>query len=636
MEMIQTVILILLLLLLIAVNIKLFSEKKADNNEEIKRVLVKLESDLFRVDSLIREEFGRNREENQKTFRDNREELSNSFRLLSENLTKTVSELSNAQKNQFDIFSQQLNSLVKIFDEKIKNLISQSERAAKENRSELNTSFKLLGETLIKTVTDLANVQGNQFESYSNRLTEFTKSFDEKTKNLISQSESAAKENRSELNTSFKLLGETLMKTVTDLTNVQRNKFESYSNRLAEFTKSFDDKTKNLQEQLEKSAKDNRTEQSSSLKSFEDKFTLNVKDFNELQRQKFDDLMNRQDNLKKETETKLKEIRETVEGKLSNLQDDNNKKLEEMRKTVDEKLQESVEKRFNESFKLINERLEAVHKGLGEMQTLATGVGDLKKVLTNVKTRGTFGEVQLGAILEQILSPEQYVKNDHPDGDRKVVEYSIKLPNKNNDGEPLFLPIDSKFPIEDYQRLVDAYENKTEMLDHFGKQFENSLKSCAKDICDKYIKPPKTTDFAILFVPTEGLFAEILRRPGFCETLQQNYRVIVVGPTNLVAFLNSLQMGFRTLAIEKRSSEVWEILGAVKTEFGNFGAILGKTRKKLQEAANVIEKAGVRSRAIERKLKSVQELPQEQTVALLGEAIEIEQEYENDISDDRD
>ncbi|MDR1886887.1 MAG: DNA recombination protein RmuC [Prevotellaceae bacterium] len=566
----QTIILVLLGLLIIAavVNIRLSLRGTAKNDDDIKPFLVRMDENLSRIDSLIREEFGRNRDENRLAFKDNREELSNSFKLLSENLTKTVTDLSGAQKSQFDTFSQQLNNLVKTFDEKIKNLISQSENAAKDNRSELNTSFKLLGETLTKTVTDLSNAQKNQFESYSNRL--------------------------------------------------------------AELTKSFDDKTKSLQEQLEKSAKENRTEQSNSLKSFEDKFTLNVKDFNELQKQKFDDLVNRQDTIKKETEIKLKEIRETVESKLTHLQEDNNRKLEEMRKTVDEKLQESVEKRFNESFKLINERLEAVHKGLGEMQTLATGVGDLKKVLTNVKTRGTFGEVQLGAILEQVLSPEQYAKNEHPGDDRKVVEYSIKLPGKNSDGEPVFLPIDSKFPIEDYQRLVDAYENKTEMVDYFGKQFENSVKTCAKDICEKYIKPPKTTDFAILFVPTEGLYAEILRRPGFFEMLQRAYRVTVVGPTNLVAFLSSLQMGFRTLAIEKRSSEVWEILGAVKTEFGNFGTILGKTQKKLQEAANVIEKAGTRSRAIERKLRTVQELPQEQTVALLGEAIEIEQEYEDD------
>lgn len=247
------------------------------------------------------------------------------------------------------------------------------------------------------------------------------------------ENQSAFQGNREELNNSFKLLGENLTRTIADLSNAQKNQFDTYSIKLLELTKSFDEKTKTLQEQLDRSAKDSRTEQTASLKSFEDKFTQNVRDFNTLQKQKFDDLAAKQENIKKETESKLKEIRETVEGKLAHIQEDNNKKLEEMRKTVDEKLQASVEKRFNESFKLINERLEAVHKGLGEMQSLATGVGDLKKVLTNVKTRGTFGEVQLGAILEQFLSPQQYVKNDHPneDNDRRVVEYSIKLPGKD-------------------------------------------------------------------------------------------------------------------------------------------------------------------------------------------------------------
>jgi DNA recombination protein RmuC len=439
------------------------------------------------------------------------------------------------------------------------------------------------------------------------------------------ENQTSFKENREELSQSFKLLGETLSKTVAELANAQTHQFDAYSNRLSELAKSFDDKTKSLQQQLEKTAKDNRTEQTASLKSFEEKFTQNVKDFNELQRQKFDDLLHRQERVRQETEAKLKEIRETVEGRLSAIREDTNKRLEEMRKIVDEKLQESVEKRFNESFKLINERLEAVHKGLGEMQSLAVGVGDLKKALTNVKTRGTFGEVQLGAILEQFLSPEQYIKNEHPDDDRKVVEYAIKLPGKNGDGEAVLLPVDSKFPIEDYQRLAEAYENEIEKIEACRRVFENSVKKCAKDICEKYIKPPKTTDFAILFVPTEGLYAEILRRPGFMETLQQEFRVIVVGPTNLVALLNSLQMGFRTLAIEKRSSEVWQILGAVKTEFGKFNKVLLNVKKNLEGGIkNIDDAVGTRTNVMMSKLKAIDKLPEEESLALLGEAIEIE------------
>ncbi|MDR2587157.1 MAG: DNA recombination protein RmuC, partial [Coriobacteriales bacterium] len=280
---------------------------------------------------------------------------------------------------------------------------------------------------------------------------------------------------------------------------------------------------------------------------------------------------------REELARQFKEIRETMEGRLVALQNDNAGRLEEMRKTVDEKLQETVEKRFTESFTLISERLEQVHKGLGEMQTLANGVGDLKKVLANVKIRGNLGEYQLGAILEQILSPEQYLTNAQTKKrSQERVEFAIKLPGRSDDdSDVLLLPIDSKFPIEDYERLLDAYEGEgAEASATVIKRLETSLKKFARDIRDKYINPPVTTDFAIMFVPTEGLYAEILRIPGLFETLQRDFHVTVVGPTNLVAFLSSLQMGFRTLAVEKRSSEVWKLLGSVKTEFGKFEDVL--------------------------------------------------------------
>jgi DNA recombination protein RmuC len=361
---------------------------------------------------------------------------------------------------------------------------------------------------------------------------------------------------------------------------------------------------KENRQELNASFKDNRTEQANSLRSFA-----------------------------KDTEERLKEIRETVEGRLKTLQEENNRKLDEMRKVVDEKLQESVEKRFNESFKLISERLELVQKGLGEMQALASGVGDLKKVLTNVKTRGNLGEIQLGAILEQILSPEQYEQNVAvKKGSQERVEYVIKLPGKNEDNQSLLLPVDSKFPNEDYQRLLEVYDNTVNLTPDVVKsavsQFENSVKKNAKDIRDKYINPPLTTDFAIMFVPTEGLYAEILRRTGLFEVLQRDYKITVVGPTNLVAFLSSLQMGFKTLAIEKRSSEVWEVLSAVKTSFSKFGEVLAKTKKKLTEAANVIEEAEQKSRTIERKLRTVHEIPRQEALALLGEAAEVEPDDE--------
>lgn len=331
------------------------------------------------------------------------------------------------------------------------------------------------------------------------------------------------------------------------------------------------------------------------------------------------------------TENRLERIRETVDSRLKILQEENGRKLEEMRVTVDEKLQASVEKRFNDSFRLISERLDLVHKGLGEMQTLANGVGDLKKVLSNVKTRGTLGEIQLGSILEQFLAPEQYEKNAvTKEGSMERVEFAVRLPGRAIGEKALLLPIDSKFPVEDYQRLLESYDRSGELtqaeLENYARLFESAVRKNAKDIRDKYINPPITTDFAIMFVPTEGLYAEILRRTGLFEALQRDMKITVVGPSNLAAFLSSLQMGFRTLAIEQRSSEVWEVLGAVKTEFGVFGQILDKTRKKLVEATNVIDKAGVRSRSIERRLRHVEALPKDETEKLLGNSLDTEEE----------
>ena len=386
-----------------------------------------------------------------------------------------------------------------------------------------------------------------------------------------------------------------------------------------------------MSDSLQNSFRDTKDELSKSLKSFEDRSNTNSKEFNDLQRQKFDDLA-----------VRLEKIGVAVETNLQKIQEQNSKKLDEIRGTVDEKLQSTLETRFNESFKVISNRLDQVHQGLGEMQKLAAGVGDLKKVLTNVKTRGNLGELQLGNILEQIFSPEQYSRNSVvKQGSLERVEYTIKLPGKNIDNSPLLLPIDSKFPNEDYQRLMEAYENVTSLgpkeIEDANKQFEFSIKKNAKDIRDKYINPPITTDFAIMFVPTEGLYAEILRRTGLFELLQREYRVTVVGPTNLVAFLSSLQMGFRTLAIERRSSEVWQILGAVKTQFGDFGKILDKTKKKLQEATNVIDDAGIKSRVIERKLRTVQELPTEDSILLLGKAADLDSdELETKLTDDEE
>ncbi|WP_199099847.1 DNA recombination protein RmuC [Dyella sp. ASV21] len=322
-----------------------------------------------------------------------------------------------------------------------------------------------------------------------------------------------------------------------------------------------------------------------------------------------------------DNEKRMGEVRATLETKLKAMQDDNAAKLEQMRATVDEKLQTTLETRLGQSFALVSERLEQVQRGLGEMQSLATGVGDLKRVLTNVKTRGILGEVQLAALLEQLLTNDQYDANVVTiPGSSDRVEFAVRMPGATEGGQ-LYLPIDAKFPVEDYQRLLDAQEAADiDAATQAGRALETRVREEAKRIRGKYVAPPHTTDFAVLFLPTEGLYAEVIRRPGLFEALQRDFHVTVAGPTTLTALLNSLQMGFRTLAIAKRSSEVWTLLGAVKTEFGKFGTVLEKTRKKLNEASNVIEQASVRTRAIERKLKGVETLPGNEAQQLLADA----------------
>jgi len=395
----------------------------------------------------------------------------------------------------------------------------------------------------------------------------------------------------------------------------QAERIDGFGQRLNLLTERTDQGLQSLAQRLAEDARKSREE-----------LTLTLNRFGEQQQQRLAALT-------ADNEKRLGEVRATLESKLKAIQDDNAAKLEQMRATVDEKLQSTLETRLGQSFKLVSERLEAVQRGLGEMQNLATGVGDLKRVLTNVKTRGTFGEVQLGALLEQILIPEQYAANVATvPGSAERVEYAIRLPGSNGE-QPVWLPIDAKFPIEDYQRLLDAQEAAdADAAMAAGRALEVRVREEAKRIHSKYVAPPHSTDFAILFLPTEGLYAEVIRRPGLSDLLQRDYRITLAGPTTLTALLNSLQMGFRTLAIEKRSSEVWQLLAAVKTEFGKFAGVLEKTRKKLTEASNVIDQAGVRTRAIERKLRDVESLPGEQAQQLLGESPVNGDEEEEDTS----
>jgi DNA recombination protein RmuC len=364
-----------------------------------------------------------------------------------------------------------------------------------------------------------------------------------------------------------------------------------------------------------------REERAQSANLLSQAVTTQVGQFGTLQAERLEAFARELNRFSLGLDERFERLKLTVEGRLTAIQADNANKLEEMRRTVDEKLHATLEQRLGESFKLVSDRLEQVHRGLGEMQTLAAGVGDLKRVLTNVKTRGTWGEVQLSALLEQLLTADQFAANvaTRP-GSNERVDFAIRLPGKD-DGAVVWLPIDAKYPIEDYQRLLDAQERADPAaVEEASRAIETRLKNEAKSIHEKYVSPPHTTDFAMLYLPLEGLYAEALRRPGLAETLQRDYRVSLAGPTTLAALLNSLQMGFRTLAIEQRSAEVWAVLGAVKTEFGKFGEALAHTRKKLDEASNSIAKAETRTRQLSRKLKEVEALPAADAEQLIGVA----------------
>jgi DNA recombination protein RmuC len=349
-----------------------------------------------------------------------------------------------------------------------------------------------------------------------------------------------------------------------------------------------------------------------------------------LQKTLSDTLNNQLSGLSESNARRMNEVRETLEKQLAQLQATNATKLDEMRATVDEKLQATLQTRLGESFKQVADRLEQVHKGLGEMQTLAQGVGDLKHLLTNVKTRGIFGEAQLAGLLEQVFVPDQYAAQvaTRP-GNKNVVDFAIKLPGKSENGDPLWLPIDAKFPNEDYERLLDAQGRADAVgAEAAGKALELRIRLEAKSITEKYVEPPFTTDFAILFLPTEGLYAEVLRRPGLMEALQREHRITLAGPTTLLAMLSSLQMGFRTLTLEKRSSEVWQVLGAVKTEFGKFGDVLAKVKSQTETVLKTLDSAETRSRAMGRALKKVEALPDTQVQAL----IPMDKDFDTDLA----
>ncbi|MGR8940157.1 MAG: DNA recombination protein RmuC [Gammaproteobacteria bacterium] len=450
-----------------------------------------------------------------------------------------------------------------------------------ENRRELQEVFKNLQDTLLNRIAENQRTQNAQMEAFKNGLLSLSE-------RLINN----ANEFRESVSRSFQETGEALSR-----------KQDDFRDKTGETLKRF-------QEGIKADAKENRQELTAGLNSFEGKFAEGIRDFSEQLRLKFADLNRQQQEANQAAKTSINEIRETIEKQLQAIREDNSRQLNEMRQTVDEKLHNTLEQRLGESFKQVSDRLDQVHKGLGEMQNLAVGVGDLKKVLSNVKTRGILGEYQLGNILEQILSPEQYGVNvATKKGSQANVEFAVKLPGKADD-HTVWLPIDSKFPLDSYQTLLNALdEGSPAAVDAAQKALLKAIEGFARDIAGKYLDPPHTTDFAIMFLPVESLYAEVLRSPELFEKLQRTYRVTITGPTTLSALLNSLHMGFRTLAVQKRSSEVWKVLAEVKTEFGKYSEQLGLVYKQLTTASTSLEKLQTtRTLAMERKLRGVEVL----------------------------
>ncbi|HZW20578.1 DNA recombination protein RmuC [Noviherbaspirillum sp.] len=419
---------------------------------------------------------------------------------------------------------------------------------------------------------------------------------------LRTEVQASAQGTRQELSGNLGQFQQALAAQLTSVATIQNNQIDSFAQQLAKLNEANALQLDSMRQAITTQAQAGREEQAAALKRFGDTLNQALAALTESNAQR------------------MAEVRGTLEAKIRDLQEDNGKRLEEMRRTVDEKLHATLEQRLGESFKLVSDRLEKVHQGLGEMQQLAVGVGDLKRVLTNVKTRGTWGEVQLEMLLEQVLTPDQYAKNvETVPGTGERVEFAVKLPGQNEGERPVWMPIDAKFPKEQYERLAEAAElADTDGVAAAGRELERAVRIEAKTISEKYLSPPLTTDFAILFLPTEGLYAEVMRRPGLADELQRLCRVTIAGPSTLSALLNSLQMGFRTLALEKRSSEVWQVLGAVKTEFGKFGDVLAATKTTLERAAKNIEQAETRTRQMTRKLKSVEALPSETAQLLLG------------------
>jgi DNA recombination protein RmuC len=516
--------------------------------------------------------------------------------------------------------------------EELRALREEASRAAKDSREELSKILKDANETLVSTLTNMAAVQRTQLDGMTDQIQKFSQSHydsfshlrdevhrriqdlqvshDQKSDHMRRTLDEKMAAHQEQLSQGLKAANETLGTTLTSIGNFQTTQLETVTTQCTEIRISNESALERTRQEL-----------ADGLTAASEKLTLNLNDIWQVQRIQLDDMKNQFTDFSKFNENSLDRIRNTLDLRVKELQDSNERKLEDMRKTVDEKLHETLENRLQASFATVSERLEAVHRGLGEMQNLTTGVGDLQRVLTNVKVRGTWAEVQLGNLLDQILAPGQYERNVRVKADSsEVVEYAVRLPGTGGDPSTcLWLPIDSKFPQEDYRRVQDAADRADpEETKKAVEDLVRTIRAEAQKICERYINPPTTTDFAIMFLATEGLYGEVLRQASLVEELQRRFRVVIAGPTTLIAILNSLRMGFQTLAIEQRASEVAKVLGAVKTEFGKFNLLLDKVKRQLNTATRTIEESGFRrTRAIERALRSVEQLPEMDSAAVL-------------------
>ena len=599
------IIVLLLVLLILVLQIMLTLRGRRDGGLDAR--LQQLQAELQRQQHETGERVERElREQVQGSAQTTRQELGATLGQFQQALAAQLTTVATMQNNQIDGFAQQLAKLTEANSQQLgemRQAIGQQAQAAREEQS---ASLARLAETQTQSLNALTASNAQRIDGFAQQLAKLTEANSQQLgemRQAIGQQAQAAREEQS---ASLARFGETQTQNLNALAASNAQRLDGFAQQLVKLNQTNAEQLEGMRQNMSTHAQTGREEQAASLQRFGATLNQALAALTESNAQR------------------MAEVRATLEAKIRELQQDNGVRLEEMRKTVDEKLHATLEQRLGESFKLVSDRLDKVHQGLGEMQQLAIGVGDLKRVLTNVKTRGTWGEVQLEMLLEQLLTVDQYGKNvETVPGSGERVEFAIRLPGNGNGGErPVWMPIDAKFPKEQYERLCEAAERADlDGANLAARELERVVRGEAKSIADKYLSPPLTTDFAILFLPTEGLYAEVMRRPGLADELQRLHRVSIAGPSTLSALLNSLQMGFRTLALEKRSSEVWEVLGAVKTEFGKFGEVLAVTKNTLERAAKNIEQAEVRSRQMSRKLKSVEALPAEAAQKLLGAAL---------------